>query len=593
MKAHKPSLMRILIGIQGVFLVLLLFLGIGSILRVSRQEERQAVQEQQASAAYEAVRMKQELSAYESLLWELLNRQAEEYDLLSGDTNRQYFAKNTILERCRDICQYNSKLVYVFTGCPDIYYVAHEGDISLDSIQIQKWVKSQADRGFADKRLAAWSLVRFDGKDYLLHVLTGGGHYCGCLIGADRFDARLAGKTEEMAAMILTDGAGRQTGAAIEAAQAGYPDTAEKAASAAGHPDTEAETASGAGQVIPAETGLTGSRTGTFISQPLDNGLRLLVRVNDQTPFPDRLPVTLVFLWLLCLAAFVVQTLLIYRQSARPIVRLSGQLKELGDHIQAGAELPQIDTDASTEEMYTLQTSVRHLLDEVLLSQMRDYEHQLERQDMELLMMRSQLRPHFYLNALTTIDAMTYQGREEDIRRFLQALSVHVRYMLRTDEARITLGEEMTHIEAYLDMQGIRYPNRIFHVISVADGLSDRVIPHLLIYTIVENCFKYALGVEDTLFLMIEAKPENEGSGFTVCVEDNGNGYPEEVVAQINAPQLPEMTAEEKRHIGLRNVRRTMELMYGKDGGICLENITDADTGEVRGARTLLRFPGQ
>ena len=548
MDRRKPSMVKILIVSEAFFLALLLLFGIGAIYRVSRQEELGTAKERQALVAHEAVRMKEELAACENVLWELLNKQSEENDLMSPDSSRRYFAKMELREECRDICRYNPKLDYVFSGSGGTYYVSYKGNNSMLSFPVSEWVTEQADMAFSGVPVSSWIIRTFDETEYLTFILTGGGHYCGCLLSVKRFDSRLSGAGAGEECWQLSDSLGNRTGAGT----GGFPET-------------------------------------SAVSEVLENGLTLKAVFTDQGSFPGRLPMTLVLLWLLCLAAFILQTVLVYRGSAKPLYRLSKQLRELGDDMQAGQELPEIIADAGTDEVYTLQTSIRHLLDEAVLSRMREYEHQLEHQDMELLMMRSQLRPHFYLNALTTIDAMTYQGREEDIRRFLQALSVHVRYMLRTDESGITLGEELRHIEAYLDMQGIRYPNRIFHVISVPDALSGRVIPHLLIYTIVENCFKYALGVEDTLFLMIEAKPLEDG-GFTVCVEDNGNGYPEDVIAMINSEKLPEMTPEEKRHIGLRNVRRTMELMYGKQGRIFLENISDTAGGAVRGARTILTF---
>ena len=58
--------------------------------------------------------------------------------------------------------------------------------------------------------------------------------------------------------------------------------------------------------------------------------------------------------------------------------------------------LPEIEVTAGTQELYYLQSSIRHLLDEVILARIREYEHQLKDQDTELLMLRSQLRPHFY-----------------------------------------------------------------------------------------------------------------------------------------------------------------------------------------------------
>ena len=124
---------------------------------------------------------------------------------------------------------------------------------------------------------------------------------------------------------------------------------------------------------------------------------------------------------------------------------------------------------------------------------------------------------------------------------------------------------------------------------DMPDELGDTPIPHLLIYTIVENCFKYALGVEDTLLLMIQVQRTEEG--VAVTVEDNGNGYPRGVSDLIESEELPEMTKEQKGHIGLRNVRRTMELAYGKKGLIHLNNVPAASGSGIQGAKTTLVFP--
>ena len=550
----RPSLIRIMVAAQLVFLFVLLAFGIGSIAAVNRSEERRVLQEQRADADREAARLKEELSGYQNIMWELFIHVTEAVDLVSGEKGARYFAIRDLLERMQDITTYNPGIEFCFAGRDGTIIPMKPGYKSFDALSIREWIAQQRDNNFAGYSPVSWSILQLADETYLLFFLTGDECCAGCLVSAGRKAGTLLDIAGQGGFVKLLDDQGRS---------AGFGETA-------------------AGKSVD-------GREDQLLDIAMENGLSLALCLGSQARLSRRFPITVGVLGLLCLAAFVAQTVLVYRLSVRPVRALSARLGDFGEELATGGVPVEIPVNASTDEILRLQSSIRHLLDEVMLGRMRDYEHRLQNQEMELLLMRSQLRPHFYLNALTTIDAMTYQDRNEDIRRFLQALSVHVRYMLRTDESGITLGEELRHIGAYLDMQGIRYPDRIFYVLDLPEELSGTTIPHLLIYTVVENCFKYALGVEETLLLMISAQKTEDG--VSVTVEDNGNGYPPEVIALINSENMPQMTEEQKGHIGLRNVRRTLELAYGRKGLIHISNVPDASGEGIQGARTVLIFP--
>ena len=641
----RPSILLLLTAGQLVLFLFLLIFVQGSLSAIRRQEDERAAREQQESADREWIRFEEESAGYEHTTLELLSEATDSPNLLSEDKGKQSLAKKELYDKLKDRNKYNRYITYSFCGKRDVFFVAYGSYTQMNTLEARNWITRQEEADFSDNPAGQWLILSFDGQDYFVYYLIDNGLYAGCMIDAAQIERQLAAIAGSDGAFRIIDRRGNTAGS-----------------TSAGWEDRD-----------------------NYFRTEMAGGLTAELVIGDQYRYPRRYPSMLTILGLICLAAFALQSVIVYRAAVKPVRRLSEQLSVYGEDMEAlhgsaapgqetaaeaagaagpagpgenadrtaptgsgetaggrapagsgetagrrtstgsggpaGGRAPagsgettagagpaasgtfgresaaaglgrkpvEIEVNARTKELYTLQSSARHLLDEVVLSRMKDYEYQLKEQETELLLVRSQLRPHFYLNALTTIDAMTYQNRDEDIRRFLQALSVHVRYMLRTDESRITLGEELRHIEAYLDMQSIRYPDRIFYALSVPDALKAMVIPHLLIYTIVENSFKYALGVEDTLFLMIEAK-ETEG-GFAVIVEDNGRGYSGEVLAMINAGKLPEMSKEESRHIGLRNVRRTMELKYGSRGRLRLENIVDTDGSEIRGARAILEFP--
>ena len=80
------------------------------------------------------------------------------------------------------------------------------------------------------------------------------------------------------------------------------------------------------------------------------------------------------------------------------------------------------------------------------------YEEQLHRQESELNFLYMQMRPHFFLNALTTLKNFVKLGQYENMYDFTGYLGRYIRYSLRRHVSNVTLGDEMDHIENYVAM---------------------------------------------------------------------------------------------------------------------------------------------
>lgn len=269
--------------------------------------------------------------------------------------------------------------------------------------------------------------------------------------------------------------------------------------------------------------------------------------------------------------SILVQNLILRRAVIRPVTKLSGQVKNAADE---GGRIEQlvIAEDARTEEIYTLQAVLNHLLQEVLSGRIQLYKNQVEKQDGELRQLRSQLRPHFYLNAIMTVSSMTYQNRNEDIREYLARLSGHMRYMMRIMTSTVTLKEELSHIENYVNMQEIKFPSSVILMTECPGELEQARIPHLLLYTVVENAFKYAMTLQETMVLTITcgALATEDFDGYRVVLEDNGKGFDEETRRRYNNGEILE--DREEKHIGLSNVKRSLLLQYGRKDLLRLSN---------------------
>ena len=522
-----PSLIRLINIFQTGFFVLLMLLWLVSLWLIHQSETSQFRQEQQMEIQSKVSEVGRKLDQYQAVLQELMAETLDTVDLFDTDPQRQYFGKNEMRRETDQILTYNAVIDFLFEGKKDGFLMMSHlnGDRSFD---LRAWIEEAQAQSFEGYQNGNWGSTLINGVVYLYYISFDppSGIYVGSLIEATALFNDFLNDSFYPSYFSLTDGD---------------------------------ETIFSSGEVI--------SRPDYQYILPITASLRVEGQVKQADSWLLRISsLTVLVLGVVCLLGYTVLARIIYQRYLKPMVGLTKEVAQA----EQDPEHMHITRINSTREMDELTGSIDHLLDEVLARRMADYQHQLKEQDMELMMLRSQLRPHFYLNALTTIDAMTYQNRNEDIRRFLQALSVHVRYMLRTDESYITLGEEAKHIEAYLEMQEIRHPGKIVHLINIPEEIEEEELPHLILYTVVENSFKYAFGQEDTLLLMIHAEKTEEG--ILVRIEDNGSGYPEEILSQFRNGPKAAASGEQKRHIGLRNVQRTLALWYGREDLLRLHN---------------------
>lgn len=294
--------------------------------------------------------------------------------------------------------------------------------------------------------------------------------------------------------------------------------------------------------------------------------------------------VSILLLILLCVCSIMVQYRILRRVVVNPVMELADAVKNTAED-GGGIEEIKITESAFTQEIYTLQKALNYLLGEVISARLLLYEKKVQEQDTELRLLRAQLRPHFYLNSLMTVNSMTYQNRNEDIRKYLGCFSDYMRYMMRINTSMVCLKEELTHIQNYIDMQEIKFPSSVVSMIECPRELADAQIPHLILYTIVENAFKYAMNLQDTLILLISCGFLYTGdfTGYQVIVEDNGKGFDEETLKLYNGEGILE--DKEGRHIGLSNVKRSLFLQYDRKDLLRLSNTLS------HGARIEVRIP--
>ena len=283
-----------------------------------------------------------------------------------------------------------------------------------------------------------------------------------------------------------------------------------------------------------------------------------------------------------CIGMFIMLILVMARIISRPTRAMLKGIQEI-KHGNLGYHMSE---QWGSAEFNTLSSSFNGMVDQIKNLRIAVYDQDIQKQHNELTMLRAQIRPHFFLNAITTVSNMTYQKDSTAIRAYLSALAQYMRYMLNLRSKVVPLGIEISHIRNYLKMQMIKFPDSVQAEVICSERLEKVEIPYLLLFTVVENTFKHAMDLYHMLLIRIQCESVDEAffTGCRITVEDNGAGFSQEV---LNLFQPGVDLPEAKDHLGLTNASRTLQLVYHRNDLLRISNT------QTHGARVELLIPDQ
>jgi two-component system, LytTR family, sensor kinase len=170
----------------------------------------------------------------------------------------------------------------------------------------------------------------------------------------------------------------------------------------------------------------------------------------------------------------------------------------------------------------------------------------------QLAMLRYQLNPHFLFNTLNSISTLVLLKQTERANAMLARLSSFLRYTLANEStAKVTLAQEVETLKLYLEIEKMRFEDRMRpHFRIDADTIGAR-LPSLLLQPLIENAIKYAVTPsEDGADIWITAS--REGEAVRIEVADNGN-----------CDDCGDMALSPSTGVGLANIRERLAQAYG------------------------------
>ena len=213
-------------------------------------------------------------------------------------------------------------------------------------------------------------------------------------------------------------------------------------------------------------------------------------------------------------------------------------------------------------EIQMVNDALETMVGEIQKQKILSYEHMLEKQQTQMRFLQLQLKPHFYLNGLKTLNAMVMEEDWRSTQDVIISLSEHMRYLLRAERELVPLSAEVDFVKNYVCLQA-QMTGRTFDIHwNIRNTGRDWQVPVLCIQTFLENSFKYAKigSAQKNLHLRVSVREleTEEGAYLEISVQDNGQGYPEEVLACINDD--PERDGP---GVGIKNLQRRCALLYG------------------------------
>ena len=196
-----------------------------------------------------------------------------------------------------------------------------------------------------------------------------------------------------------------------------------------------------------------------------------------------------------------------------------------------------------------------HYLQNYKKTEIQNLRWEASSKDIELNKLKSQLNPHFMFNSMNSIRALIDENPAKAKEAVTQLSNILRNSLLMNKNKEILLEEELSIVRDYLDLEHIRYEERLKYDFNIEEGALKKNIPPLIVQSQVENAIKHG----------ISKLPK--GGHVNVSAKTDGKNL---IIEVSNSGQLNNQKSE--TGFGLTNSRHRLELLYGAAANIEIGN---------------------
>ncbi len=248
-----------------------------------------------------------------------------------------------------------------------------------------------------------------------------------------------------------------------------------------------------------------------------------------------------------------------------PITRIvTGKIKKIGNTMEEMKDgtLHKIEeSGGGKDEISLLIHKYNDMVDTLEESLKEQYALGEAKKDAELKALQSQINPHFLYNTLDMISWMAQKNEKENIREVIQSMSRFYRMTLSKGADIITIRDELSMCEAYMDIQKMRFKGKINYIQQVDEEVYDYLIPKITLQPLIENAIVHGINEKEDPRGTIKVDGFVEDGMVTLSVTDDGVGVKSESAANSNSS-----------HYGMKNIRKRLDVFFGEEISLKLES---------------------
>ncbi|MEH7118670.1 histidine kinase, partial [Neobacillus vireti] len=230
---------------------------------------------------------------------------------------------------------------------------------------------------------------------------------------------------------------------------------------------------------------------------------------------------------------------------------------------------------SSIRELEQANVQFREMINEIKKLKVNNYEQELDKKKIQMDFLKLQIKPHFYLNCLTTIYSMAQMNMYKEIQELTLSTSKYFRYLFQTKQNFVKLEKELDHIKDYLAIQKLVHGPAFVFESFIEPDIEKAKIPPLVIQTFIENTVKYSVSLDEQMliFLSIHSINVDNHKYIKITIKDTGPGFPSDILYKLQN-NIP-LTNKQGHHIGINNVVKRLRLLYDDEYSIKFSNGPD------------------
>lgn len=269
------------------------------------------------------------------------------------------------------------------------------------------------------------------------------------------------------------------------------------------------------------------------------------------------------YLVLVYLVGMAAAAVLISRTTSRKIHRPLNRLMEAFERAERESLKEGGSEYVGNDEFSYLFDGFNHMQERTRTLVKQVLEQKELTQKAELRQLQAQINPHFLYNSFFLLRSKIRREELEDAERLTLLLGNYYRFLTRDGEELISLEQEAMHARNYVEIQSMRFRDRIsVEFGELPDQAKEIRVPRLILQPVVENALKYGLEDREADGLLRVDFLEN-GELIEIHVEDNGQSFTEEKLKS-----LQERIEKGEYVTGLVNIHKRLRLYFGESCGI-------------------------